>query len=63
MSIQQELVDWGRLSRENKLSETHQKNMMKNAFEIDELLREIGVDWIKDYEANQKIRANLNNQN
>ena len=57
MDLREELVSWGRLSRENKLTNTHEKFMMKHAFEIDELLREIGVEWINDYEANQKIKT------
>ena len=57
MSLREDLVDWGRLSRESKLSDIHEKSMMKQAYEIDELLREIGVEWINDYEANLKIKA------
>lgn len=59
MVLKEELVNWGRLTRESKLTETHQLGMMKQAQEIDELLREIGVEWVDDYEANQKIRASL----
>jgi len=59
MNLREELVGWARQSRENKLSDYHQKRMMKHAFEIDELLREIGVEWVTDYEANQQIRANI----
>jgi hypothetical protein len=33
--------------------------MMNKAHEIDELLREIGIEWIEDYEANKKIKASL----
>ena len=57
--LREELVSWARLSREEKLSNIHEKKMMNHALEIDELLREIGIDWIKDYEANQKIKSNL----
>lgn len=59
MFLKEELVTWARLSREDKLSSIHEKKMMKHALEIDELLREIGVDWIEDYEANQKIRSDI----
>ena len=59
MFLKEELVTWARLSREEKLSAVHEKKMMKNALEIDELLRDIGVDWIKDYEANLKIKSDL----
>jgi len=59
MALKEELVVWARLSREKKLGELHEKSMMKKAFEIDELLREIGVDWINDYEANQKIKSTI----
>ena len=59
MSVKEELLTWARLSREDKISEYHQKRMMKHALEMDELLREIGVDWIIDYEANQKIKSDL----
>ena len=59
MFLKEELVTWARLSREDKLSSNHEKRMMKHALEIDELLREIGVDWIEDYEANLKIKSDL----
>ena len=59
MFLKEELVCWARLSREEKLSSVHEKKMMKHALEIDELLREIGVDWINDYEANLKIKSEL----
>ena len=59
ISLREELVVLARLSRENKLTDLHEKGMMKRAFEIDELLREIGIEWIADYEANQKIRASI----
>lgn len=59
ISVKEELLTWARLSREDKISEYHQKRMMKHALDMDELLREIGVDWIKDYEANQKIKSDL----
>lgn len=62
MVLKEELVKWGRLSRESKLTESHELGMMKEALEIDELLREIGVEWIADYEANQKIRASIQNR-
>ena len=59
MSLKEELLLLARLSRENKLTDMHEKGMMKKAFEIDELLREIGVDWIEDYEANLKIKSKI----
>ena len=59
MSLKEELLLLARLSRENKLTNMHEKGMMKKAFEIDELLREIGVDWIEDYEANLKIKSKI----
>lgn len=59
MILKEELVSWGRLSRQGKLTEVHEKVMMKHAFDIDELLREIGVEFINDYESNQKIKASL----
>lgn len=59
MGVKEELVTWARLSREDKISDYHEKRMMKHALEMDELLRDIGVDWIKDYEANKKIKSNL----
>ena len=59
MSLREELLDWARSSRENKMNEVQEKEMMNQAFEIDEILRDIGIDWIKDYEANQKIKSNI----
>ncbi len=59
MNLKEELVNWGRLSREGKLTNIHEKGMMKHAYEIDELLRDIGVEWINDYEANLKIKATI----
>lgn len=59
MGVKEELVTWARLSREDKISAYHEKSMMKHALEMDELLRDIGVDWIKDYEDNQKIKSTL----
>ena len=59
ISVKEELLTWARLSREDKISEYHEKRMMKHALEMDELLREIGVDWIKEYEVNQKIKSDL----
>lgn len=60
IALKEELTTWARLSRENKLSDIHGKRMMKRAFEIDTLLREIGTEWIFDYEANKKIKSSLN---
>ena len=60
--LKEELVVWARLSREKKLGDMHEKNMMRKAFEIDELLREIGIDWIKDYEENKKIKSAIDNK-
>lgn len=59
ISLREELVAFARLSREKKLTEIHEKGMMNKAFEIDELLREIGIDWINDYEANLKIKSSI----
>ena len=59
IKTKEELVTWARLSRENNLTSQQEVNMMKHAFEIDELLREIGIDWIEDYEANNKIREKM----
>jgi hypothetical protein len=59
MGLREDLVNWGRLSRESKLNDIHEKGMMKHAYEIDELLRDIGVEWINDYEANLKIKATI----
>jgi hypothetical protein len=61
MNLKEDLVDWARLSRENNLNKSHETGMMKKAYEIDEFLREIGIEWIKDYEENQKIKAHLKN--
>ncbi|MCB0730996.1 MAG: hypothetical protein KDC88_08185 [Ignavibacteriae bacterium] len=57
--VKEELVDWARLSREKKMNEKQIKNMMTRAHGIDELLREIGIEWVEDYEANKKIKASL----
>jgi len=59
MSLREELVVLARLSREKKITDIHEKRMMKRAFEIDELLRDIGVEWIKEYEDNKKIKASI----
>ena len=59
MVLKEELVNWGRLTRESKLTETHQLGMMKQAQELDELLREIGVEWVDDYEANLMIKKKI----
>lgn len=59
--LQKEIANWARLSRENKLTEIHQKSMMNDAYDIDRMLREIGVEWINDYEANQIIKSRLPN--
>lgn len=59
IDVKEEMVEWARLAREHKLTSTHQKIMMNKAFEIDELLRDIGVEWIHDYEENLKIKANI----
>lgn len=59
MNLREELVNWARHSRESKFAEIHQKEMMNEAFEIDEILREIGIEWINDYEANKKIKSNI----
>lgn len=61
MVLKEELVNWGRLSRESKLTQSHELGMLNQAHEIDELLREIGVEWVEDYEANQKIRESIQN--
>lgn len=59
INVRSELTEWARLSREGKLNDFHEKNMIKHAFKIDELLKEVGVEWIKDYEENMKIRNNM----
>ncbi len=59
INVRTELTEWARLSREGKLNDFHEKNMIKNAFEIDELLKEVGIEWIKDYEANMKIKKSI----
>ena len=61
VGIRDEIANWARLSRGNKLSDIHEKRMMKSAYEIDELLKEIGTEWIRDYEENQKIRVSIKN--
>lgn len=59
IDVKEGMLEWARLARENKLTSSHQKLMMNKAFEIDEFLREIGVEWIYDYEENQKIKASI----
>ncbi|MCB0750492.1 MAG: hypothetical protein KDC52_03350 [Ignavibacteriae bacterium] len=64
MVLRDDLANWARISREDKFSETHQKQMNNKALEIDELLREIGTEWITDYEENialkKKFASNKN---
>ncbi len=60
MDLRNELTHWARISREKNFSEIHQKQMFKKALEIDELLREIGTEWIDDYEENNKIKQIIN---
>lgn len=59
INIKEEIIEWARLVRENRLTNAHQKLIMNKALEIDELLRDVGVEWIYDYEKNQKIKANI----
>ncbi len=59
INVKEELIEWARLARENKPTSSHQKIMMNKAFEIDEFLRDIGVEWIHDYEENQKIKVSI----
>ena len=60
MTLRDELTSWARISREKNFSEFHQNQMIKKALEIDELLREVGTEWIDDYEENNKIRQVIN---
>ena len=62
INVKEEIIKWARLARENKLTSSHQKLMMNKAFEIDEFLRDIGVEWIFDYEKNQKIKEKMGRQ-
>lgn len=57
--IKSELTEWARISREGKLNNFHEKNMIKNAYEIDKLLNEVGIDWVNDYEENLKIKKSI----
>lgn len=41
------------------MSELHQNGMLNYTFQIDELLREIGVAWINEYESNMKVRDSV----
>jgi len=59
LTIKEELVEWARLSRENKLNQSQQNGMMNKAYEIDGLLKEIGIEWVNDYEQNKKIKASI----
>lgn len=59
INIKEEMIEWARLVRENRLTNAHQKLIMNKALEIDELLRDVGVEWIYNYEKNQKIKANI----
>ncbi len=63
MQIRDDLANWSRLSRENKLTEFHQINMVKKSHEIDEFLREIGTEWTVDYEENIEVRKIIENRN
>jgi hypothetical protein len=58
--LREEITNWARISRESKISENDQRWMMIRALEIDELLREIGTDWLTEYEQNIKFRAVIN---
>ena len=60
ISLRDELTSWARISREKKFSQIHQQQMTKKALEIDELLREVGTEWVDDYEENNKIRQIIN---
>ena len=59
INLRDKLLNWARQSRENKLSETQLGGMMQEAHKIDELLREIGVEWLNDYESNIKARSKV----
>ena len=59
MQLREEIINWARISRESDLKEIHRKKMMEESYEIDTILREIGIDWIEDYEANNKIREKM----
>ena len=59
MSLREDLLKWARYSRESKLSDIHQKRMMNHALQIDELLREMGSEWINDYETNRVVKKNI----
>jgi hypothetical protein len=63
IEMREDLANWARSSRENRFSEIHEKQMLKKAFEIDELLREVGTEWITDYEENIEIKKNLEKGN
>ena len=57
MQLREEIINWARISRESDLKEIHRKKMMEESY--DTILREIGIDWIEDYEANNKIREKM----
>lgn len=61
LKVRDELTNWSSLIRKDSFSDFHNKQMVNLAFEIDELLREIGIEWIIDFEENLKIKNKLMN--
>jgi hypothetical protein len=59
MHLRRELLEWARYARENNFKDIHHKNMTKEAYEIDEILRKFGVEWVEDYELNNKIKTKI----
>ncbi|MBK7105345.1 MAG: hypothetical protein IPH62_08680 [Ignavibacteriae bacterium] len=59
IDVKFELTNWARASREGEFSEINGKQMNIKALEIDNLLREIGTEWITDFEENMKLKNKI----
>ncbi|MBI1930980.1 MAG: hypothetical protein HYS24_00400 [Ignavibacteriales bacterium] len=59
LKVRDELTNWSSLIRKDLFSDFHNKQMVNLAFEIDELLRDIGIEWITDFEENMKIKNKI----
>ncbi|MFZ1290000.1 MAG: hypothetical protein WAR79_07910 [Melioribacteraceae bacterium] len=63
IDVRDELANWSRVSREGEFSDIHSRQMNNKALEIDKLLREIGTEWITDFEENLKVKNKIVGKN